>query len=106
MCVCVLARASVRAYVRVRMCELVDSQRRTQKLACRKETQCSTYQCKVPQKSSVAVPTCLEHFLSHSFRINLAPSMGESSPKENDSELWDRNRSQKSGVSRLRVSIG
>ena len=34
------------------------------------------------------------------------PSLGEKSPEEHDSELPERNRGQKSGVSRLRVLIG
>ena len=53
---------------------------------------------------NVAVPMCLDFFLSHS--INLAPSVNESSATGDDSELSNINTSLKSAVSRPRVLIG
>ena len=55
--------------------------------------------------------TCLEHLTErfsffHSCSISLAPSVRESPPTENDSELSDKTGGRKSGVSRLRVLIG
>ena len=46
------------------------------------------------------------NFFSHSLTINLVPSVVDSSPKENDSELSDKTGGRKSGVPRLQVLIG
>ena len=57
-------------------------------------------------EKSVVVPTCLEHFLSHTFSINPTPCTSERSLKGNDSELPDINGSRESGLCCLQVLIG
>ena len=81
--------------------ELSDSSREVSSRVVRKEKALPT---DVRSGDSEVESTCLERF-SLTVLSNLASSVGESSPKENDSELSNRNVDRKSGVSRLRVLI-
>ena len=49
---------------------------------------------------------CLSVSLSLSGTTSLALSVSESSPRGNDSDLWDKTGGLESGVSLLRVLIG